>query len=132
MNNIHFNPKQTYLYMQTYIFVACCTDLLVPIDIFCPHISVFFYCHSLHGLTCSNRRFLSSAVAYVDQTIHTDVLLSLFLPHSPHTHRHTHTCPHTQTFVFLCRGLHRPTRPLGHFLFINITHTDLLAQTDAF
>ena len=125
MNNIHFNPKQTY---QTYIFVACCTDLLVPIDIFCPHISVFFYCHSLHGLTCSNRRFLFSAVAYVGQTIHTDVLLSLFLPHSPHRL----ACPHTETFVFLRRRLHKPTRPLGHFLFINMTHTDLLVQTDAF
>ena len=77
-----------------------------------------FYCHSSHWFTCPNRHFLLSAGAYVGQTIHTGVFLSLFLPHS--SHRLTYL--HTQTFTFLCRGLNKPTHLRGHFLFIDIAH----------
>ena len=129
-------------------FVGCCSqsgaNLPLHADIYfcrmshrltCPyrhilstHRAPSFYCYSSHGLTCLNRCFLSSAMAYVGQTVHKDVFSSLFLPHSPHRL----TCPQTQTFTFLCHGLHRPTRPHGHFLFIDIANTGLLAHTDAF
>ena len=34
----------------------------------------------------------------------------------------------TQKFSFLCCGLHRLTRPHGHFISIDIVHTDLLVH----
>ena len=39
-----------------------------------------FYCHSSHELTRPSRRFLSSAVAYTDQTVHENVFLPLTQP----------------------------------------------------
>ena len=72
----------------------------------------------------SSTRFHSSAAAYTDQAVHTDVFLPLTLPAQANSF--------TQTFTFPCRSLHMPTRPQGHFLLTDIIHTGLLAHTDTF
>ena len=50
-------------------------------------------------------------------------------------HRHNPyktICLYKQMFTFLCCSLHRPTRPQGHLLLTDISHTGLFAHTDAF
>ena len=54
-----------------------------------------------------------------------------------HTNRHvfwSHPTPamsSTQTFSFLCRGLHRPTHPLGHDLSTDTANTFFLIHKDS-
>ena len=97
---------------------------------------------STKTLIRSSGGFLFTDIAPTSLLVPADVAFSLswpmqtkpstrtfsYLRHNPHKI----TCPYKQTFNFLCHSLHKPTRPQGHFLFTDISHTGLLAHTDAF
>ena len=97
---------------------------------------------STQTLIHSSGCFLFTVIACTSLLVQADISFSLLWPiqTKPSTltfsyHRHnTHkiTCLYKQTFTFLCRSLHRPTRPQGHLLFTDISRTGLLAHTDAF
>ena len=97
---------------------------------------------STQTLIRSSGSFHLTVIARMSFLVPADISFSLSCPiqtkpstrtFSYHRNRpHKITCPYKQTFTFLCCSLHRPTRPQGHFLFTEISHTSLLSQTDAF
>ena len=99
-------------------------------------------CLSTQTLIRSSGRFLFTVIARTSLLVPADISFYLSRPiqtkpsiqmfsyqrHGPHKI----TCPYKQAFTFLCRSLHRSTRPQRHLLFTDISHTGLLAHTDVF
>ena len=97
---------------------------------------------STQTLIRSSGCFLFTVIVGTSLLVQTDISFSLswlvqtksytrtfsYHPHNPHKI----TCPYIQTFTFLCNSLLRLTGPQGHLLFTDISHTGLLAHTDAF
>ena len=140
LRSVEFLIKFVFLYLQIRVEFSKClrnrrvllshaTDLLVHTD-------------SPFRLIRPSGRFLFTVIARTSLLVPADV--SFLLPWPIQTKPSTRTfsyrshspqrlsCPHIQAFTFLCRSLHRPTRPQGHFLFTDIAHTGFLIHSEAF
>ena len=106
MQNIYFNPQQTYPYMQAHVFVACHTDLLFLTDIF------FSLCR------LSRRSICPSVCCH--SAVLTDVSYSLPWP--------IQAKPSTRTFFYHRYSPHRLTCPRAFQLLSRPTQINLSTQ----
>ena len=97
---------------------------------------------SIQTLFRSSGCFFFTIIARTRLLVQAEISFSLSWPlqtkpfgqtFSYHRHNpHKVTRPYKQTFTFLFCSLNRSTRPQGHLLLTEISHTGLLAHTDAF